>query len=220
MRKLILGLMITGVAFATQAPNVSFIKQNIASGDITVTKAYEKMTYPKKKMSAEVKELLKVMADADIHIVRVGQKIQFIIPTNSLFVGLSEKLRDPDKKVLNALKTLVQHGDKMDVRLYALAKKKNDAYRVVEQAQYLLGQLGQIEELKTTTAIILRGSLDPSKDLPFWQSEDPDTLWEVITEVTDEFGRAVFLDPNIITTNSKLICIEYQLKAGQQFLIS
>lgn len=193
--RFLLGMMVVASMAMAQEPNVELVEQNILNNSITVKRVYEAPPVTQKKSEInlsdqKLKGLLSELVAASIHVVRVGESIQFVIPTEAIFNGSSNDIAPMKRKTLRALKELVTVGDKHPVNFYALGKTKVDSRLVYGQALKLLEELGQIKELNTGLALLTAGRLNDHKDLPFWQ---------------------------IVKPGTNVICIEYQLKGGQKF---
>jgi len=194
MKKVVGAMMLVSAVMAKE-PNMQLIEQQIMSNDITIKSVYEAPPVVKKKKQVDpaaekLKGILAELAAASIHIVRVGEAIQFVIPTEALFNGTSNDIAPKKMKTLGALKQLVTVGEKHPVNIYALGKTRIASELVYVQAVKLLNELGQIGDLKTGLAMISTKNLTDHKDLPFWK---------------------------VVKPGSNVICIEYQLKGGQKF---
>ena len=149
------------------------ITQDILSGDIQ-KKVIEDKSYDQKPvMDTSLNESIDVLHKNDVRIVRVADRIQFVILTNSIFDDTSKEMTKDGLATAKAMRDIVK-GEAHAVNVVGLASTKLGAQRVDKQAKVLMNAIGAIK-----TPLIYfsyQKGLQRNTVLPFW-AEQEDDFW-------------------------------------------
>lgn len=200
MMKKLLGIWL--LAASVYGVPVEVIEQDILTGSVQ-KKIIEDKSFDKKPVLNEsLTESVKVLSERDIRIIRVADRIQFVILTRSIFDDSSKEMTKKGLSVANAIGDILKSGAQA-VKVVSLASTNMDAKRVDNQAKSLMSAVGTVK-----TPLIYYSShkgLDRNTLLPFWADEDNLLDFEFLDAWFDE------------SPMNNIIVIQAQLNAGQKF---
>lgn len=195
MKKL---LSIWLLAASVYGAPVEVITQDILSGDIQKKVIEDKSYDQKPAMDTSLNESIDVLHKNDVRIVRVADRIQFVILTNSIFDDTSKEMTKDGLATAKAIGDIVK-GEAHAVNVVSLASTKLGAQRVDKQAKVLMNAIGTIK----TPLIYFSYQKDLQRNsvLPFWAEQE------------DDFLETLFDESPL----NNIIVVQVQLNTGQKF---
>ena len=166
MMKKLLGLWL--LAVTVYGAPVELIEQNVLTGVVQKRVIEDKNTLPALSMDPVLVQSAAELAKFDIRIIRVADRIQFVILTSSIFDHYSPKMTKNGLTAAKAIRNIVKQGAQ-SVKVSSLASTKIDSKRVDRQAKALMSAIGAMGS--PVTYFSDDKVLDKALFLPFWEEE-------------------------------------------------